>query len=75
MPRTFALALIAATVGAVTTLSTAASARTADWGSSLGAGYHGDLGGPIVVTESCVEKLPIQTRHGMRYRHVNVCAG
>jgi hypothetical protein len=73
--------LAAASIGATALLPTAASAHPMGWGW----GYHGGwYGGPTVVlstpvvsapviTDPCVQKMPVQTRHGVRYRYVNTC--
>lgn len=80
MLRKFALSLFATAAIAAAALSpTSASAHPLGWGWGLGLGYgyHGYLAGPTVVMsapETCIQRTPVQTRHGLRFRIVNVCA-
>jgi hypothetical protein len=77
MLRKFALGLFAsAAIGAAALSPTAASAHPLGWNWGLGLGYHGYLVGPTVVAtvpETCIQKVPVQTRRGIRFRTVNVC--
>ncbi len=85
MIRKFALGLAAAvTLGAAALAPTAASAFTV----KVGPGYHPHwhphhhrvyVAPPLVVgapllAPSCLEKRLVQTRKGLRWRTVNVCA-
>jgi hypothetical protein len=77
MLRKFAIGLFASAAIAAAALSpTSASAHPLGWGWGLGFGYHGYLAGPTVVMaapETCTQRTPVQTRHGIRFRTVNVC--
>ncbi len=73
--------LAAASIGATALLPTAASAHPIGWGWGWGGGWYGGptvvLSTPVVtapvITDPCVQKMPVQTRHGVRYRYVNTC--
>lgn len=72
--------LAAASIGATALLPTAASAHPIGWGWGYGGWYGGPtvvLSTPVmtapVITDPCVQKMPVQTRHGVRYRYVNTC--
>ena len=72
--------LAAASIGATALLPTAASAHPMGWGWGYGGWYGGPtvvLSTPVVtapvITDPCVQKMPVQTRHGVRYRYVNTC--
>jgi hypothetical protein len=78
MLRKIALGLVAAASISVTALlPTAASAHGLGW--SWGWGYPGYVSAPTivlsapVVTVPCIQKMPVQTRHGIRYRFVKTC--
>ena len=69
--------LAAASIGATALLPTAASAHPMGWGWG-GGWYPGYVGGPTIVlstpvvsapgSDPCIQKMPVQTRHGIRYR-------
>jgi hypothetical protein len=85
MIRKLALGLVAAaTVGAAALAPTAASAFSVKVG--VGTGWHPHhhriyvappllVGAPLLVPQpSCMEKRLVQTKKGLRWRVVNVCA-
>ncbi len=77
--------LAAAAIGATGLLPSTASAHPIGWG--WGYGYHSwypGYAGPTVVlstpvvaapviTDPCLQKMPVQTRHGIRNRIVRTC--
>lgn len=81
MFRKLALGLLAAaSIGATALLPTAASAHGLHlgWGFGWGPGYSivspsYYVGSPTVMYDGCLQKRLVQTRHGMRWRTVNVC--
>ena len=83
MLRKLAFGIVAvASIGAGALLPTAASAHP--FGFGFGGGWHGGWNhgfyGPSIVlttpavTNNCVQLMPVQTRHGVRYRYVNTCS-
>jgi hypothetical protein len=84
--RKLTLGLVAAlTVGAAALAPTAASAFTV----KVGPGWHPHhhhyhhrvyvappmfVGAPVMAAPSCLERRLVQTRKGLRWRTVNVCA-
>lgn len=86
MLRKITLGVLAtAAIGAAALLPSAASAHPIGWG--WGYGYHGWYPGYVgptvvlstpvvsapVITDPCLQKMPVQTRHGIRYRIVRTC--
>src|SRR5436190_16250380 len=77
MLRKFALGIVAAaSLSATALLPTAASAHGLGWGWGWGFGYPGYVGQTYIVTtptvtDTCIQKMPVQTRHGVRMRYVN----
>ena len=76
--------LAAASIGATALLPTAASAHPIGWGWGYGYGggwYPGYVSSPTIVlstpvvspSDPCLQKMPVQTRHGIRYRLVKTC--
>lgn len=77
--------LAAASIGAAALLPTAASAHPIGWGWGYGyggwyPGYHTPtivLSTPVVsapvIADPCLQTMPVQTRHGIRYRTVRTC--
>ena len=86
MFRKITLGLLAtASIGATALLPTAASAHPMGWGWGYGGWYGGPtvvLSTPVVTTprisssiiaDPCLQSMPVQTRHGIRYRTVRTC--
>jgi hypothetical protein len=75
--------LAAASIGATALLPTAASAHPMGWGWGYGGWYPGYVSTPTIVlstpvvspmiSDPCLQKMPVQTRHGIRYRTVRTC--
>jgi hypothetical protein len=78
--------LAAASIGATALLPTAASAHPIGWGWGYGYGggwYPGYVSSPTIVlstpvvspmiSDPCLQRMPVQTRHGIRYRLVKTC--
>ncbi len=79
---TFGL-LAVASIGAAALLPSAASAHPIGWGYGWGDWYPGYVGPTVVlstpvasapvIADPCLQKVPVQTRHGIRYRTVRTC--